>query len=410
MSYEPILFPLILPHGLGGFSRRLFGDTKSTSGSIFPTVHSFAKRVIYQRMPDLAIIPRVQEQWLLDSFSRAEGIRAAQIACNDNVLSARKKRMATSTQLANLGSFSNAHSVGRHWNIPATITQSPGYLRQKIQDGMAVISRKGNPTLFITITMNPKCNEVNQAMRDYVCQMDTTPPTDPLLRSSILVRVFWAKLKKFEDLLRNGSFFGKKTIWIQRCCEFQKRGLIHAHIMLRLEGEQPITPDDVDKLVCARRWIQEKCPLGLNGGCVDESTLCQACKLRILVTSLMTHSCTKKTGGCRDSGSRKKPNQLQLVDPRVCAKGFPKPTIASTYYSSDGRWCYKRGPEDMNVVPYNPAILLALECHANVEVVTGLGCAAYIQKYQSKLPPSVNARLQQKTPIPFRTNSLNGKG
>jgi hypothetical protein len=128
MSYEPIIFPLLLPGGLGGFSRRQYGNTISTTGRVFPTVHSYTKRILYQRMADFAIIPRVQEQWLLDSFSRAEGVRAAQISHNVNVCNARAKRMASLAQIANLRSLTNANLIGRRWNIPSSITQSPGYL------------------------------------------------------------------------------------------------------------------------------------------------------------------------------------------------------------------------------------------------------------------------------------------
>jgi hypothetical protein len=92
---------------------------------------------------------------------------------------------------------------------------------------------------------------------------------------------------------------------------------------------------------------------------------------------------------------QKKRTLAQIANPNICTKGYPKPAATSTYYSTDGRWCYRQDPEDANVVPYNPAMLLALECHINVEVVTGPGCAAYIRKYQSKLPPSVHARVQR---------------
>jgi hypothetical protein len=107
------------------------------------------------------------------------------------------------------------------------------------------------------------------------------------------------------ELLNNGAFFGQKADWIQASNEFQKRGLIHTHLMLQLKGEQPITPQDIDKLVCARAWIREICPQSENGGCSNESTLCISCKLRKLVTTLMTHSCRKAEGGCRDPNCKK---------------------------------------------------------------------------------------------------------
>jgi hypothetical protein len=188
---------------------------------------------------------------------------------------------------------------------------------------MAIISRKGNPTLFITVTMNPKCDEVDVAMRNYIRQTNCTTPIQPLLHSSILVRVFRAKLHKFETLLRNGDFFGKKAVWLQRCCEFQKRGLIHAHIMLRLEGDQPITAQDVDKLVCARQWIKEMCPQRNNGGCDNETTMCHACKLQKLVCSLMTHSCQSTQGGCRNPDSNRRPTPAQLPIPMFVQKLSP---------------------------------------------------------------------------------------
>jgi hypothetical protein len=74
-------------------------------------------------------------------------------------------------------------------------------------------------------------------------------------------RVFKLKLNDMIRQLRNGTIFSKpdgspwKSRYIMWVVEFQKRGLPHAHIAVRLEGEDDAQPNDEpdmpnDVLVC----------------------------------------------------------------------------------------------------------------------------------------------------------------
>ena len=61
-------------------------------------------------------------------------------------------------------------------------------------------------------------------------------------------RVFHQKLQKIMDVLRQGLLGSK--IYLLHVVEFQKRGLLHAHLALRVEP-QPQTTDDIDQVVSA---------------------------------------------------------------------------------------------------------------------------------------------------------------
>lgn len=263
----------------------------------------------------MCLIPRVAEQWILDTFSRVEAVRAAQLSHNKNVNDARS---ATFKDIANRTS-SGVAGLGRKWTLPASHYGTPAYVREKIAEGMAVISKLGDPSLFITITMNPKWKEVEVVHAD----------ADPLVFSPVLVRVFRAKLLAVETALRNGDILGRRTVYVQRCCEFQQRGLIHAHVLVRLHGNPLRSGDDVDKLVCARLWQSERCPQSHLGGCRDQP-ICDACRLREIVKHSMTHTCSRRAGGCRDPAARRK-----FKDPSLCNKVSED---GDTLHVSGRRW------------------------------------------------------------------------
>ena len=55
----------------------------------------------------------------------------------------------------------------------------------------------------------------------------------------------------------------------------------------------------------------------------------------------------------------------------------------------NGRARYARGPDDVNIVPYNPLLTLLFESHINVEFVSGAQGIMYLYKYVFKASTSV---------------------
>ena len=79
---------------------------------------------------------------------------------------------------------------------------------------MAIVRAFGKPTLFITVTCNPKWPEIAEAL---------LPGQKPEDRPDVVVRVFHLKLGHImKDLTKEGVF--GKAVAFMRVTEFQKRG------------------------------------------------------------------------------------------------------------------------------------------------------------------------------------------
>nr|VDD43765.1 unnamed protein product [Brassica oleracea] len=84
--------------------------------------------------------------------------------------------------------------------------------------------------LFITITTNPKWDEISDHLKMY----GTDDPND---RPDLKARVFKMKLDELISDFNKGIFFPRPKAVVYTI-EFQKRGLPHAHILLWLEEPQ----------------------------------------------------------------------------------------------------------------------------------------------------------------------------
>ena len=116
------------------------------------------------------------------------------------------------------------------------------HLRKLSQNGLIVVSEKGTPHLFITLTCNTEWAEIKDRLFYGQTAFD---------RPDVTTQVFKARLTAFLHNLRNGKYFRTKnevrsqhTIeYEMMCIEYQNRGLPHAHLVLRLGN----MPEDNDK-------------------------------------------------------------------------------------------------------------------------------------------------------------------
>lgn len=184
--------------------------------------------------------------------------------------------------------------------MPSSIPGSPTAQKKLIADWMAVIGKKGKPTLFITFTGNSNWKEFRDAVQKVTGR--PCPPNAEALFPDLLVRVFRQKLMAFENDLRSKKFFPYKVLYLQRTIETRKRFVPHAHIILRLDCPHPITSSFVDEIITTRLFFHENCPL-FTPGCDEEKLghnkhcMCDAHVLHRLVFSKMRH--TKCTERCK---------------------------------------------------------------------------------------------------------------
>ena len=120
--------------------------------------------------------------------------------------------------------------------LPASFHASPANRKKRQLDGMAVVSRMGRPHLIVTVTCNGFYPEIQQNLLPGQCAMD---------RPDLCNRVFKIKLKAImRDL--TSKLFGKAT-YFSSVWEFQKRGLPHAHIVIKFDGASPEARHEIEK-------------------------------------------------------------------------------------------------------------------------------------------------------------------
>ncbi|KAH9554075.1 hypothetical protein CY35_08G045700 [Sphagnum magellanicum] len=224
---------------------------------------------------------------------------------------------------------------------------------------MAIVRQYGKPDLFITMTCNPKWEEIVSALKPGEIAND---------RPDLVTHVFVGKLQHLLNELLKKGVFGEVVANIH-VIEWQKRGLPHAHILLILHSDdKPRGPDEYDCMVSAE--LPDK-----NA----HRTLFE------VVTRCMVH------GPCGTIN----PHCTCMAD-GVCSKGYPKAFIEHTtdttgsyptYRRRDDGRTFERGGfafDNYWVVPYNPYLSLFFNCHINVEVCSSVAAVKYLYKYVYK--------------------------
>ena len=276
----------------------------------------------------------------------------------------------------------DAEAIGRISYIPASFVGGPTDMYARYQDAMASVLHHGPPSLFITMTANPKWPEVAASLAYGQSRSD---------RYDIIARVFHAKLDELLNDLKSGML-GQQIACVY-VIEFQKRGLPHAHIVVILAGnDRPVTGQQVDELSSA-----EIPPLPPADDTSEMANVQR--KLRALVLEHMIHN------DCSGPEGRKCP----CYDDRkaCCGAGFPFAHADATTMGDERAKVglrRRRGQQwsaDVNgrtvtnkwVVPYNAALLLKYQCHLNVEVVTATHAIKYLFKYLFKGADNASAAI-----------------
>jgi hypothetical protein len=231
---------------------------------------------------------------------------------------------------------------------------------------MALVRWFGKPELFITFTCNPKWPEITEKLQ---------PGQSATDRQDVVNRVFYLKLKQFFKDLFSKDVLGeiKANCWT---LEEQKRSLKHIHLLAILQ--QPLTPEWVDKVVCAVIPDRNSSP-----------------RLHRIVTECMLH------GPCGTFN----PN-APCMEKGQCKAGFPKEFRSTTLLTDDGFALYAR-PQDGTthekngfvfdnrwVVPHNPWLLLKYEAHINTEVCGSINNVKYLYKYITKGPDMASVGIE----------------
>ena len=249
------------------------------------------------------------------------------------------------------------------------------WYNKRFQDMMAICRKYGKPDLFITMTCNPKWPEIKDAL---------LPGQTPQDRPDIVARVFKQKADQMMDDLTKGGLLGK-VIAFMWANEFQKRGLPHRHVVIKVDdAHRPQTAEIVDQVVC--------CELPPNPAEVEDPAMKkERQELEKIVINNMIH------GPCGNEN----PNCPCMVNGK-CSKGYPKEFMEHTVMDPNNFYATyrQRSPEhggrvmrhpdngrildNSMVIPYNPHLSKRYDCHINVECCASVMAAKYLNKYITK--------------------------
>jgi hypothetical protein len=374
--YEALQYPLLFPAGNGGYfekrfvgagsDRRIAAQVTSTSGTPL-TLHAYVRAALYQKEA-LSLCGRLADEWVLDNFSRWQASHFNYLKWQlhrsppGSQAGTQRGRVAVTRSLADatirsararVSGAEEFQQVGRLLTMPASIPGSKGYQNRLMDDGMSVVDRLGKPTLFITMTCNGGWPEITSQL---------LPGQTSAERCTITNRVFKMRLTNLIAKLRSGHYFGRKAVFITSVTEFQKRGLPHAHIAFRFEGDQPTSSEAIDAIVSAE--LPELSDLSSDA---DRA-------VHHIVSTCMIHDC--REGRCYRAGTP--------VEARTCKYGYPFPDNDVTHADERGYVQYRRrGPDSRNayVVSYNRDMLLEFETHINVQIAHTVNILSYLFKY-----------------------------
>jgi hypothetical protein len=244
------------------------------------------------------------------------------------------------------------HDIGQRFVLPSSYTGGPQYMKQCLQDALALARYHKKIDLFITVTCNPNWPEITREL---------LPGQTAVDRPDLCARVFDMKKQAIiEDIYKHG-IFGKVVAYVYTI-EFQKCGLPHMHMLIFLQpGDKIQTLVQVDSAVWAH-WPDPQVQPALFE----------------TVKRCMIHTCSDR-----------------CMENRKCSKGYPKPLQPHTSVNNEGYPLYSRpdGPSynikgamigNQWIVPYNPWLSAKYDCHINVECLASFATLKYVNKYIHK--------------------------
>jgi len=352
--WEPMAYPLLFPHGTLGWGLRpsardpLSVIALDGADSEAATTQIWHYRARLLREPRFSIFGRLTNEYVVDMFSRELDARLTYIRSNQARLHAQDQDAALM-----------GHEVQDSENVylPASFLGSNRWSSNQIADSLTIAAAYGPPTFFVTFTCNGDWPEIRSRLRPG--QIYTDIPV-------VVCRVFKQKLSRLMNAFRTMFPNAGRLIYSIQRVEFQKRGLPHAHILLKYSNDCTV-PGDIDRVISAH--------------------IPEAAGDATIVRRFMIHPNHNSRVINNIPPSPDKP--LKYCEKwkdgaRVCRFGYPKPPQEQTSFDTTGRVLYHRGEEDAFVVPHCLPLIRKFECHMNMEIA---GCGQlfqYLFKYIHK--------------------------
>jgi hypothetical protein len=214
--YEPLQYPLLFPYGEDGWSR-------AASRTMTPRLTQswwYRFRLLHEER--FQQWGRLTCEYLVDMFSRIEEERLEYIR-NGRQLQARD------LFLDNEGDGTIEDDQDKELEqlflgtLPSTFLGSRAWISENVANALAICRDLGNPSLFITMTTNPKWPEIVQRLLPGQTAADCP---------AIVCRAFKGRMDKLLQFFKSSRFGG--IVYVVSVIEFQKRGLPHVHILIKV--------------------------------------------------------------------------------------------------------------------------------------------------------------------------------
>ena len=328
--YEPLQYPLLFPHGTPGWGHNDNGRRNR------PYTQLQWYRGLFLTEERFRILGRLAGEYAVDMFSRTEDERLDYLRRGRRIQAAGMDEPADPT-IANFF----------HNKIPGSFMGSRAWCSDQVADALAIARQLGKPSFWLTMTTNPLWPEI---------QSKLLPGQSVYDIPGIVCRAFHGRLEKLKNFARR-NFGG--LLYEIGVIEFQKRGLPHAHIVLKFRSEPSLSV--LDSFISAELPDPNQEPDLYN----------QVRRFHIHSRDHLTRQ-----------GSRCNRNDR-------CIYNYPHPVIPNTFADDIGRVHYRRRkPEDAWVTPHMPALLKLLDCHIYVDV-----CATTLvtaRTFRLPTPPSIS--------------------
>jgi hypothetical protein len=352
--WEPLAYPLFFPSGTLGWG--LIGSLESSAHQYnssdldAPTTQIWLYRARLLREPRFHIFGRLTNEYVVDMFTRELECRLRYIRSNQSRLRSLEHDAALMGE--------DTIEVSENIYLPASFLGSRQWVSNQIADSLAIAAAYGPPTFFLTFTCNSDWPEIQSQLLPG--QNFTDIPV-------VVCRVFKQKLSKLMSALRTMFPNAGKLVYSITSIEFQKRGLPHAHILLKYT-QDCLQPEHIDQVISAT----------LPSDSADSA----------LVLKFMVHQ-SHPPGVINhippDNDHPLKYCERWVNNKRICRFGYPKPITPQTTFSENGRVQYCRHQEsDENIVPHCLPLLRKFKCHMNMDVGGSGQLFQYLFKYIHK--------------------------
>ncbi|KIJ29565.1 hypothetical protein M422DRAFT_269005 [Sphaerobolus stellatus SS14] len=223
--WKPLAYPRLFPH-----EEYLHGDSTVTQ------IWHYRSHLLREQI--FKIFRRLANEYMVDMWTREVNCRLADIRIN------RIRIRQEDAELMGVVKVETSSNIC----IPTSFLGGHEWSSEQVSDALSIAAVMGNPSFFIMETVNPNWPEVTSQLRPGQTWADIP---------AVVIWVFYACLSTI--MLALSTMFPNAGLPIYKISMigFQKRGLPHAHILLKFHVDC-IMAEDINAVVSAELPTSEE--------------------------------------------------------------------------------------------------------------------------------------------------------